>query len=268
LNATVPVTVLTGADDAFLADAAPALARFALVRHEDAADDGEDGPAVGCVCCRLRGGLTLSLLELLRRASRGEAPAFARVVILAAPGDAAAVLREFAVSPALVTAFRVDALVAVMDNAATRREDALIADRVMVAGHDAPRGDAWLLRAERSAATRVAPASVRAADDDSLERFALAWDEPQALPQIGDWLHQVAQVHGERLLRATGVVAAQDAARAVALHVLGHIVAPPSYLDHGTRESRVAFTVRGLEPGDLLPPWPVAVERSVPAHAG
>lgn len=268
LNAVVPVTVLTGADDAFLADAAPALACAAVVFHEDDGDDGEAGPAVGCVCCRVRGGLTITLLDLLRRASRGEATSFERVVVLAAPGDAKAVLREFAVSPALVATFRLEALVAVVDDAATLREDALIADRVMVSGCDAPAGSRWLLPVEWQAATRVPPGSIRAAHDDSLERFALAWDEPQALPHIGEWLHQLAHAHGQRILRASGVVAAQDDARAVALHALGHVVAPPSFLDRSTGQSRVAFTVRGLEPGDLLPPWPVAAERSAPAHAG
>jgi len=259
--AAVPVTVLTGADEAFLASAAPALARSAVVVYDAAGGGDAQGPAVGCVCCRVSGGLTVTLLDLLRRASRGEVPSFERVLVAATPLEAVPVLQEFALSPALAVAFRLEALVAVVGSTVDEREDALIADRVMVAGRSAPVGEGWLARAEPPAGSRVAPAAIRAAHDDALERFALVWDEPQPLADIGDWLHQLAASHGPRILRAKGVVAAEGEPRAVVLHALGHVVASPAYLEQGAAGSRVDFVARGLEPGDVLPPWPAAAER-------
>jgi G3E family GTPase len=252
----VPVTVLTGANEDFLATAAPALARAAVVFHDATAGDAGQ-IAVGCVCCSVRGGLTVTLLDLLRRASRGEVPAFERVVVSAAPGEAVAVLQEFAASPALAIAFRFDALVAVVDDAAEERTDALLADRVLMLGRDVPIEESWLAPAPR-AGVRVAPSAIRAAGDDVLQNFVLAWDAAQPLAQLGDWLHTLAAMHGPRILRARGVAAVEGEPRGVALHVLGHVVASPAFLEAGAVESRLAFTVRGLEPGDVLPPWPVA----------
>ncbi len=255
----VPVTVLTGANEAFLAAAAPALARAAVVLH-DAAAGGDAGQiAVGCVCCSVRGGLTVTLLDLLRRAAHGEAPEFERVLVVAAADDAVPVLQEFAASPALAIAFRLDALVAVVGDAAAARTrgDARIADRVLVTGRDAPVPESWLAPAPR-AGVRVAPAAIRAKGDDVLEDFTLVWDGAPPLAQLGDWLHTLAAMHGTRILRARGVAAVEGEARSVALHVLGHVVASPVFLEAGVTESRLAFTVRGLEPGDMLPAWPVA----------
>ena len=255
----VPVTVLTGANESFLAAAAPALARAAFVIHDATAGGGTAPIAVGCVCCSVSGGLTVTLLDLLRRASRKEVPAFERVVVSAAPGEAAQVLQEFAASPALAIAFRLDALVAVVGDvdAARTRGDARIADRVLVAGRDAPVPESWLAPTP-CAGVRVAPAAIRAAGDDALEDFTLVWDGAPPLAQLGDWLHTLAASHGPRILRARGVSAVEGESRGVALHVLGHVVASPAVLAAGVAESRLGFTVRGLEPGDVLPPWSVA----------
>ena len=102
--------------------------------------------------------------------------------------------------------------------------------------------------------------SMRAPHDEAVESFALRWDEPQSLAAMGDWLHGLAQTHGARLLRVKGIVAIEDDARAAAVHVIQHIVAPPEFLALPAGESRVVFITRGLEPGDVRPAWPTAAQ--------
>lgn len=70
------------------------------------------------------------------------------------------------------------------------------------------------------------------------------------------------------------VVALVDAARAdaavtggmqsVALQVVGNVVAPPAFLWRDVPASRVHFIARGLEPGDVRPPWPTVADLAVP----
>ena len=251
----------------------------------------------GCVCCQVRADLAVALLTLERGAANGELPGFGRIVIetsgLAEPGP---ILQLFAESPALIGRFRLDALVSVVDallGEAELREEgtafrqALLADRLIISKGEASSADALArlearladinpygerVRAPRGTAQaawfepapgasgRVVPAeALRAAHDDSVESFALQWDDAQPLAAIGQWLHALADSHGARLLRVKGIVMVTEETRAVAVHAIRHIVAPPEFLSVPGRDSRIVFITRGLEPGDVAPAWPFAV---------
>ena len=250
----------------------------------------------GCVCCQVRADLAEALLRLERGAAHGENPGFERVVVetsgLAAPGP---ILQLFAESPLLVGRYRLDAVVcvvdAVMGEAALLDEgiasgQALLADRLIVTKSESATEDsllrldarlaainpyAQILRAPRGAAhaawfgpAEVAPgrlldaSALRAAHDDSIESFVLEWNDARPLAAIGAWLHDLAANYGARLLRVKGIVAAEETEFAVAVHAIQHLVAPPEFLSIPRRANRVVFITRGLEPGDVAPPWPHA----------
>jgi G3E family GTPase len=253
LKRLVPVTVVTGASQGFLAAASATLARTAVVLHDAADGAGASQPAIGCTCCRVSGGLTVTLLDLLRKASRSEVPVFDRVLVSAPAGEGAQVLQEIAASLALGVAFRLEALVTTGAG-----EDAGIADRI-VAGCDANLDPAWIAPMALPDSLG-APGTIRASNDEAIEAFVLGWDPPQALAAVGDWLDAIAGSRGERLLRVHGRSAMDDAS-VYALNAVRHVVAPPAAIESGDRTSRVRFVTRGLEPNDVLPPWPAGASR-------
>ncbi len=253
----------------------------------------------GCVCCQVRADLAEALLRLGRGVAHGEIARFERVVIetsgLAEPGP---ILQLFAESPLLVGRYRLEAVVAVVDvllgEAAIATEcsahrQVLLADRLVVAKSESAPPDvlerlqarlaeinpyAGIVRAPRGAADaawfgpapvapdRLVPAAAfRAAHDESIESFVLEWGEAQPLAAIGEWLDRLAGSCGARLLRVKGIVAAQGVGQAVALHVIQHLVGPPEFLATPAGGSRVVFITRGLEPGDVAPPWRHAAAR-------
>lgn len=275
-----------------------ALSRAAVVVHDPGQQAPASAileSASGCICCTVPDDLAVALLRLGRSAARGEIPSFTRVVIEAAGGaDPVPLLQVFANSPLLAVGFRLEALVTVVgawreapgfaaDDAAGRQ--VLLADRLVIA---APAGAAldglgarlaarnplaeqvrfagdaadaaWFGAAAAPPATRVPLSALRAGGDEAISAFTLCWDAPQPFEDIGAWLHDMAERHGQRLLRVRGTVAVEDEARALAVHVIGHVVASPAFHGEPPRASRVSFVVRGLEPGDLGPPWPAAAE--------
>ena len=251
----------------------------------------------GCLCCAVRSDLAEALMRLALAAARGTGPGFERVVIetsgLAEPGP---ILQLFAESPALAGRFRLDALVTLVDAQlgadalaaqGTALRQVVLADRVLITRWEragapeldelearvaalnpfadrlwAPRGRAcasWFQPAPPRP-LRVLPEGVmRAAHDDSIEAFALRWEEPQGLEDVGEWLHDMAERFGPRLLRVKGIVSARETSRAVAVHAVQHLVAAPEFLQTAAADSRVVFIVRGLEPCDVRPPWAVRI---------
>ncbi|MGE0875568.1 MAG: GTP-binding protein [Burkholderiales bacterium] len=259
----------------------------------------------GCVCCQVRADLAEALLRLERGVRRGDIPAFARVAVetsgLAEPGP---ILQLFVESPALRGRFRLESLVTLVDaqlglaaleEAGTAYRQALLADRLLLGKAElvdpgavralearldevnahaerarVARGtaDAAWLAAPRVTPGRPVPAgALRAAHDEAIESFVLSWDAPQPLAAIGDWLHALAGTHGARLLRVKGIVMAAEADSPVAVHAVQHLVSPPEFLGGAASASRVVFITRGLEPGDVLPPWPASVESVARAPA-
>jgi G3E family GTPase len=252
----------------------------------------------GCVCCEVRADLAEALLRIERSAAHGESGRFERVIVeTSGLAEPAPILQLFAESPLLVGRYRLEALVTVVDallGAAALSEEgaafrqALLADRLIVTKSQcvtaptlealearlaeinahgelirAPHGaaEAGWFEPSRLAGPRMVPAdSMRAAHDESVESFVLCWDAPQPLASIGAWLHGLAETHGARLLRVKGIVAVDEDSRAVAVHAVQHIVAPPEFLSTPAGGSRVVFIARGLEPGDVRPAWPTAAQ--------
>lgn len=258
----------------------------------------------GCVCCQVRADLAEALLRLERGVRRGEIQAFSRVAVeTSGLAEPAPILQLFVESPALHGRFRLESLVTLVDaqlglaalaEEGTAFRQALLADRLLLAKSElvpaaaaqalearlaevnphaersrAPRGtaDASWLAAPRAAPARAVPASaVHAAHDQSVESFVLRWDAPQPLAAVGDWLHALAGALGARLLRVKGIVAAAEVDVPVAVHAVQHLVSAPDFLHGAPGVSRVVFITLGLEPGDVLPPWPVVVETAAPRH--
>jgi G3E family GTPase len=131
----------------------------------------------------------------------------------------------------------------------------------------APRGVAhadWFGHAPGATGKVVPASSLRAAHDESIESFVLQWEGAQPLAVIGAWLQGLSETQGARLLRIKGIVAAEAVEGAVAVHAVGHLVAAPEFLAVQVSGGRMVFITRGLEPGDVAPPWPFAVAH-VPA---
>ena len=256
----------------------------------------------GCACCQVRADLAEALLRLERGVRRGEIPAFSRVVVetsgLAEPGP---ILQLFVESPSLRGRFRLESLVTLVDAQiglaalaaeGTAFRQALLADRLLltktelVAAHRVQALDArlaevnahaeraralrgiaepsWFAAPEAAVARTVPAGTVRAAHDDAIESFVLRWEAPQPLAAMGEWLHGLAAGQGARLLRVKGIVAAAEVEVPVAVHAVQHQVSTPEFLQGAPAASRVVFITLGLEPGDVLPPWPVAVETAAP----
>ena len=254
----------------------------------------------GCVCCQVRADLSEALLRLERGVRLGELPAFRRVVVetsgLAEPGP---ILQLFVESPALRGRFRLEALVTVVDaqlalqaladEEGTAYRQVVLADRVLLGKHELageetaravearlaelnPQAErlrvargvadpAWLGAPAFKPARTVPEAALRARHDDAVNSFVLSWPARQPLAAMGDWLHGLADTHGARLLRVKGIVAVEAPAQPVVLHGVQHLVSPPEFMPgEPPQESRVVFITRGLEPGDVLPGWPVRCE--------
>lgn len=70
----------------------------------------------GCICCTLRDGLVESLDDLRRRRTRGEVPAFARVIVeTTGLADPAPIVHALLREPALVADYRFDGIVTTVD---------------------------------------------------------------------------------------------------------------------------------------------------------
>jgi G3E family GTPase len=259
----------------------------------------------GCACCAVRADLADAFRRLELAARDGRIQPFRRIVLetsgLAEPGP---ILQFFAERAALSARFRLEAIVTVtdallaaaaLDAGGSARRQVELADRLLVTKWEAAdpaalaaldarlaklnpfaevvhararSGDpAWFNAVPLRATRAVPPYALTALHDDAVESFVLAWSVRPALPAIGAWLDGLAQALGARLLRVKGIVAAEGVDAAIAIHAVQHLVGAPDRLPQAPpATSRVVFIVRGLEPGDVLPPWPCAVETPAPAQ--
>lgn len=94
-----------------------------------------------------------------------------------------------------------------------------------------------------------------AVHDDELCCFDLQWTGSQPLPMVGEWLHQIAETYGERLMRVKGIVCCPESFGAYAVHVVQHIVSAPQTVHASPGTNRLVFITRGLEPNDVRPDW-------------
>jgi hypothetical protein len=248
----IPITVLTGAEDAQLQAVRDLAPHAAWVVH-DASMLEAPFAASACACCRAGASMTASLLDLFRRRTQGEAPAFDRIIVTAPPGQAGDALIELNRSAAANAACRIAGV-----STWAGGEDAWIADHTL--GHAGPTDRSIPLDGRAWTETLGPGAALRAGHDQSLEDFVLGWSDPQSLDAVGDWLHGLSETLGARVLRIHGEVHTPHGP--FAIEARRHALAPPAPLTRSsTPGSRLRFVTQGLEPGDLSPGWPTGAAR-------
>jgi G3E family GTPase len=245
----------------------------------------------GCLCCSIRQDLARGLRGLLAQRQNGTLPAFARIVLettgLADPGP---ILATLAANPLIAGLIRLGAIVTTVDGLHGERQlderieplrQAAVADRLIVTKSDlaspaaiarlaarlrrinpqAPIEDAVaappapaMLFAEPPATPRslpVLPESLDHGHDHRIRSVGLESERPLDWHRTIDWLDQLTDAEGDRILRCKGIldIAGQD--RPVAIHGVHHNFYPPTLLERwpGPRRSQLVF---------ILQDWPDA----------
>lgn len=253
--------------------------------------------ANGCLCCTLRGDLADELRDLLSRRTRGEIPAFRRVVVeTTGLADPAPILNTLLADPVVQHHFEPGAVIATvdalnglgqLDREAETLKQVVVADRLVVtktdlAGRDAVvelderlqalnpaaerlealhgEADPELLLASGSRDPRDLSLAPEAAHGD-VRPFVLFLDRPVDWTAFGIWLTMLLGSRGEDLLRVKGLLDV-GAPGPVVLNGVQHVVHPPQHLEawpDDDHRSRLVFIARGIGKGE--------VERSLEAFA-
>jgi G3E family GTPase len=246
--------------------------------------------ANGCLCCTLRGDLADELRDLLSRRTRGEIPAFQRVLVeTTGLADPAPILNTLLAEPVVRHHFEPGAVLATVDAvnglAQLEREaetvkQVVVADRLVVTKTDvADRDDVARLeerlRALNPAAEllevsfgEVEPAVLLAAGNgdprelrmpevpahgSDLHPFVLFLERPVEWTAFGIWLTMLLQVRGNDVLRVKGLLNVGGPGPVV-LNGVQHVVYPPEHLEawpDEDRRSRIVFIARGITKREL-----------------
>ncbi len=223
----------------------------------------------GCVCCTLRGDLADELRDLLSRRTRGEIPAFRRVLVeTTGLADPAPILNTLLAEPVVKHHFAPEVVIATVDAvnglAQLEREpetlkQVVVADRLVVTKGDvAERRAVGRLRRRLRALNPAAeileasygevepavllapgdrdPRSLRLepeegpAHDGDLRPFVVFLDQTVDWTAFGIWLTMLLQSRGRDVLRVKGLLDV-GAAGPVVLNGVQHVVHPPEHLD-------------------------------------
>ncbi|MGH3092517.1 MAG: CobW family GTP-binding protein [Gaiellaceae bacterium] len=241
--------------------------------------------ASGCLCCTLRGDLADELRDLLSRRTRGEIPAFRRVLVeTSGLADPAPILNTLLAEPVVRHHFEPGAVLATVDavnglgQLEREREtvkQVVVADRLVVTKTDvADRGEVARLeerlRALNPAAEvlevsfgEVEPAVLLAAGNGDprelriskepahggdLQPFVLFLERPVDWTAFGIWLTMLLQARGNDVLRVKGLLNVGGPGPVV-LNGVQHVVHPPEHLEawpDEDRRSRIVFIARGI----------------------
>lgn len=240
----------------------------------------------GCLCCALRGDLADELRDLLSRRSRGEIPAFARVVVeTTGLADPAPIVSTLLAEPVVKHHYRLERVIATVDAVHGLREhesfrQAAAADTLVVTKTDlADPGPVAGQLAELNPAASVVPsafgdvgpellfrpvdgdapplvhaeATGPAEHGDDIGAVTLVLDEPLSWTAFGIWLTMLLQARGADIFRVKGLLDVGSAGPLL-LNGVQHVVHPPVHLDtwpDGDRRSRIVFIGRGIERGVL-----------------
>jgi G3E family GTPase len=259
-----------GLDNALLAPAAEA--EVALLRN-------------GCLCCAVRSDLESTIQALLRDRARGAVPPFRRLVLeLSGADDPAPILQTFLSDRALARDCHLEAIVAVVDVATgpralatspEARRQVAVADRLVLSKPDlvdeparaglaatlaalnpgaplalAVEGDvaAGFLLAE---STLPPPSryAAEAAHSAGLASFTIGFERPLAWRTVTAAFALLADLRGEDLLRAKGLLAIEGCRGPVVLHAVRHLLHRPMELEswpEGSTPRLVFITQNGL----------------------
>lgn len=222
----IPVSVITG----FLGSGKttvlsrllrhPAMGRAAVIINEfgevgldhDLVASATDDAVVlegGCICCTVRSDMVETLRNLFLQRTKGEVPAFERVLIeTTGLADPAPILHTLMVDPLVATRFRLDSVVATVDtvNGAAQLDhhpesvkQAAVADRLLLTKTDLARDPASLRDADalEERLRRLNPAApmhriVDGAVDPDLLFGAGLYDPATKHPDVARWLKEEA----------------------------------------------------------------------------
>jgi G3E family GTPase len=243
--------------------------------------------ANGCLCCDVQGDLEGVVGSLFGKRSRGEVPAFDRMLIetsgLADPGP---IMQMLLNQPLVVDNFRLDAVVTTVDaihGARQLREhpeavkQVALADRLVVTKTDLVEPDDSLIQALARVNTNapllraregIAPADLFGADHTGadlhdaahdhlhdIDTFSLVLEEPVEWRAFSAWLNRLKLEHADQLLRVKGIVHVAGEADPIAIHGVHHVFHPPMRVPRRTgmdARSRIVFITRGLAREEVL----------------
>jgi G3E family GTPase len=259
-----------GLDNALLAPAAEA--KVALLRN-------------GCLCCAVRSDLESTIQALLRDRARGAVPPFRRLVLeLSGADDPAPILQTFLSERALARDCHLEAIVAVVDAATgaralasspEARRQIAVADRLVLSKPDLADEAARAALAATLAAMNpgaplalaqegeVAPGfllapsllpapsrfAAEAVHSAELASFTIGFERPLAWRAVTAAFAMLADLRGDDLLRAKGLLAIEGCEGPVVLHAVRHLLHRPMELGawpDGTAPRLVFITQNGL----------------------
>jgi G3E family GTPase len=278
----------------------PEMARTAILINEfgDIALDqlfvqASDGEVTvlpnGCLCCDIRGDLEGAIGTLFGRSTRGDVPAFDRLLIeTTGLADPAPIMQMLLNQPLIVTNFRLDAVVTTVDavhgtlqlrehpeainqiSLADRLvvtktdlvDDAQVAELVAALGTlNAVAPVAYVPRACVTPADLFGTEHVRVTPHvpihnhlHGIETFSLTCDRPVEWRAFASWLTTLKTSYADQLLRVKGIVHIAREDEPIAINGVHHVFHPPMRLpqtDSSDRQSRIVFITRGL-PRDLV----------------
>ena len=219
-----PLTVLTGflgagkttllnhlLREPALADTLVLINEFGEIGLDHLLVEKLDGDMVvmtsGCLCCTIRGDLTATLEDLLRRRDNGRIAPFTRVVIeTTGLADPAPVLHTLMYHPYLMLRFRLDGVVtlvdavngeAILDRHAEAVKQVAVADRLVITKTDLCEQEAGGLAALRARLSALNPTAVQLdaargeANAENLLGIGL-YDPDQKTPDVRRWLNTEA----------------------------------------------------------------------------
>jgi G3E family GTPase len=306
----IPVSVLTG----FLGSGkttllgrlltTPQFARTAVIINEfgeigldhDLIETSEESFVqlqTGCLCCRIRGDLGLTLEDLLRRRENGSVQPFERIVIetsgLADPAPILqALMTDASVAPHLALAGVVATVDAVNGEATLRRQkeslkQVAVADRLVLTKCDLLDGPPEALMAQLAALNPLAPVLTASFGDvdPALVLDTGLYDLSGKSPEVRQWLSEPPHAHPgthdpsrhsdtiscHTLVRSEPVpaVALTLFLEALADHGGGDLLRVKGIVDIAESPDRPAV-VHGVQhvfhPPAWLPRWPSADRRS------
>jgi G3E family GTPase len=224
----------------------------------------------GCLCCTIRGDLSAALRSLHSKRSRGEVPAFDRVLIestgLADPYPILSTIRS---DPVLCHHFRCGSVIVTvdavngpgqLDHHPESVKQAAVADRLVVTKTDLCEEHATAALAVRLRALNPVAPILQAADpsldvgdlarleeahgsledhnhdhhghlDERIRSFVVTVERPIDWTAFGVWLTMLLNRHGDKVLRVKGILNVLGESNPVAVHGVQRLVHTPVHMN-------------------------------------